>query len=192
MDKSQLFRSFQLGSEIEPEPDFPLASPGTPAGILVPILERETLSVLLTKRASHLKHHPGQVSFPGGRYEKNDHSLTQTALRESEEEIGLKAEQVKVFGRLPLYRTISHYEITPFVGMVSEPFVWDPDKNEVEEIFEVPLTFLLEDSNYHIETVSRGNETRQVYFIFWEGHTIWGATASILKTLSNHLNKNRF
>ncbi|TDF42128.1 CoA pyrophosphatase [Alteromonadaceae bacterium M269] len=192
MDKSQLMQSFQLGSEIIPEPDFPLAAPGTPAAILVPILERETLSVLLTKRASHLKHHPGQVSFPGGRYEKSDVSLAQTALRESREEIGLKEEQVSIFGRLPLYRTISFYEITPFVGLVSEPFEWLPDDNEVDEVFEVPLPFLLDESNYHIETISRGNETRQVYFIFWRGHTIWGATASILKTLSNHLNKNKF
>jgi 8-oxo-dGTP pyrophosphatase MutT (NUDIX family) len=192
MDKVQLLRAFQMGSTIEPGQDFPLTSPGTPAAVLIPILKREQLSVLLTKRASHLKHHPGQVSFPGGRYEESDDDLQHTALRESEEEIGLKTHQVSVFGRLPLYRTISYYEVTPFIGLVSAPFSWQPDHNEVDEVFEVPLTFLLDESNYHTETISRDNNTSEVHFISWQNHTIWGATAAMLKVLCKHLNKNSF
>jgi 8-oxo-dGTP pyrophosphatase MutT (NUDIX family) len=197
MDREQLLQAFQLGADIEPGQDFPMTSPGTPAAVLVPILQRETLSVLLTKRASHLKHHPGQVSFPGGRYEESDHSLQQTALRECEEEIGLAPQQVSVFGRLPLYRTISYYEVTPFVGLVSAPFVWQPDPNEVDEVFEVPLPFLLDEANYHTEFISRSSSSNksgvsEVHFIFWQEHTIWGATAAMLKTLCKHLNKNKF
>jgi 8-oxo-dGTP pyrophosphatase MutT (NUDIX family) len=192
MTKEQLLRAFQLGSYIEPGQDFPLTSPGTPAAVLIPILERSDLSVLLTKRASHLKHHPGQISFPGGRFEASDLELQKTALRESEEEIGLKTEQVSVFGRLPVYRTISSYEVTPFIGLVSAPFQWQPDPNEVDEVFDVPLAFLLDESNYHTEVISRGQETSMVHFIFWQNYTIWGATAAMLKTLCKHLNKNTF
>lgn len=192
MNREQLLRAFQLGADIQPSQDFPISSPGTPAAVLIPILQRDTLSVLLTKRASHLKHHPGQISFPGGRYEESDNGLQETALRESEEEIGLSAQQVDIFGRLPLYRTVSYYEVTPFVGLVSAPFTWEADPNEVDEIFDVPLPFLLDQSNYHTEFITRGNSVSEVHFIFWQEHTIWGATAAMLKTLSNHLNKNLF
>jgi 8-oxo-dGTP pyrophosphatase MutT (NUDIX family) len=192
MDREQLLRAFQLGANIEAGQDFPMSSPGTPAAVLVPILERDTLSVLLTKRASHLKHHPGQVSFPGGRFEEADEHLQQTALRESEEEVGLRAQQVSIFGRLPLYRTISYYEVTPFVGLVSAPFVWQPDPNEVDEVFEVPLPFLLDPTNYHTELFSRGDSINEVHFVSWQDHTIWGATAAMLQTLCKHLNKNKF
>lgn len=158
-----------------------------PAAVLIPVVEREDLSLILTKRASHLKHHAGQISFPGGRCESYDEDHQQTALRESFEEIGLEEKHINIVSQLPTYNTVSAFEITPFVGLIDPSFTILVDPNEVEEVFEVPLDFVLNKENHHIERVSYKGQFRNVYVIQYQHYKIWGATAALIRTLANHL-----
>jgi 8-oxo-dGTP pyrophosphatase MutT (NUDIX family) len=155
----------------------------TAAAVLIPVIVDQTLTVLFTKRTSHLKSHSGQVSFPGGRAEPEDASAEFTALREAQEEIGLAPERVEIIGRLPDYRTRTGFRVTPVVGLVTPPLELRPDPNEVEEIFEVPLEFLLDPANRQRHT--REWQGRNVGFYVFEhgGRTIWGATAGMLVNL---------
>ncbi len=158
------------------------------ASVLIPIYaDQNDLHVVLTKRAAHLKHHPGQVSFPGGKVEPSDGTLINTALRESEEEIGLLREDVEIVGQLTRYPTISGYEITPIIGLIPKDYVFTPDHNEVAEVFTVPLQhFLNENNHYNIQVKQRGiNHT--VHFMPYLSYNIWGATAAILKDLVLHV-----
>lgn len=153
----------------------------TPAAVLIPIVARDDeLTVLLTQRTAHLKAHSGQVSFPGGKAEPGDASEEETALRETREEIGLGTERVELLGRLSLYHTRTGFRVTPVVGVVMPPFELEPDAREVEEVFEVPLSFLLDPANH--QRHSREFQGRQVpYFAIPYGrHYIWGATAAML------------
>ncbi|GAA0857380.1 CoA pyrophosphatase [Aliiglaciecola litoralis] len=188
MDKLEFMQRFHHARMVLPENDFPLRDPGRPAAVLIPIIDRaEGLSVLFTERALHLKHHPGQVSFPGGKQEESDTDLLHTALRETEEEIGISANKIQVIGSLPKFRTVSRYEVTPFVSLVEPEFDLVLDKNEVESVFEVPLTHLLDQDQHLIHWVKRGNVEHPIYFIAWQDKTIWGATASFVRMLSNHI-----
>jgi 8-oxo-dGTP pyrophosphatase MutT (NUDIX family) len=155
----------------------------TAAAVLIPVIAHAELTVLFTKRTSHLKSHSGQVSFPGGRAEPEDPSAEFTALREAREEIGLAPERVEIIGRLPDYRTRTGFRVTPVVGLVAPPLALAPDANEVEEIFEVPLHFLLNPANRQRHT--REWQGRAVGFYVFEhgGRTIWGATAGMLVNL---------
>jgi 8-oxo-dGTP pyrophosphatase MutT (NUDIX family) len=155
----------------------------TAAAVLIPVILHPALTVLFTKRTSHLKSHSGQVAFPGGRAEPHDASAEFTALREAQEEIGLAPERVEIIGRLPDYRTRTGFRVTPVVGLVAPPLELAPDANEVEEVFEVPLEFLLDPANRQRHT--REWEGRQVGFYVFEhgGRTIWGATAGMLVNL---------
>ena len=161
------------------------APPGlTPAAVLVPVIERvEGLTVLFTERAAHLHDHAGQVSFPGGRREKSDASAVFTALRETQEEIGLDPARVEVLGRLPEYRTGTGFSVTPVVGLVRPPFALHPDGFEVAEVFETPLAFLLDPANHQRRSMEVGGVMRQYYAMPYEGHFIWGATAGMLVSL---------
>lgn len=165
--------------------------PPTPAAVLVPLVERsEGLSVLLTQRTDHLAHHPGQISFPGGRLEPEDGGdATIAALRETEEEIGLSRERVSLVGRLDLYITGTGFGITPVVGMVAPPFDLSPDPFEVAEVFEVPLDFLLDPENHKLHRVVVEGRHRPFWSMTWEQRVIWGATAGILVNLSEVLNQ---
>jgi 8-oxo-dGTP pyrophosphatase MutT (NUDIX family) len=153
----------------------------TPAAVLIPLLDREPgLSVLFTVRSDALKHHPGQVSFPGGRLEPDDEGPSEAALREAAEEIGLPPARVEVLGFLPNYLTITGYSVTPVVGVVEPEFEMVIDRTEVSEVFEVPLDYLFEAAN-----VRRGHKrfmgVELPYFeIPWGQHRIWGATAAML------------
>lgn len=158
-----------------------------PAAVLIPVVERESLSLILTKRASHLKHHAGQISFPGGRCEPTDHDHQQTAIRESFEEIGLEQKHINIISKLPKYNTVSAFEITPFVGLINPSFTILVDPNEVDEVFEVPLDFVLNKQNHQIERVEYKGQYRNVYVIQYGDYKIWGATAALIRTLSNHL-----
>lgn len=152
-----------------------------PASVLLAIVAREReLTVLLTRRTAHLKAHSGQVSFPGGKAEAHDESAEATALRETFEEIGLAGDRVEVLGRLSRYHTRTGYRVTPVVGIVTPPFELNPDVREVEEVFEVPLSFILDPANH--QRHSRELQGRQVaYFAIPYGrHYIWGATAAML------------
>ena len=161
-----------------------------PASVLVPIVPRDAgLTVIFTRRASHLKDHSGQVSFPGGRVAAGDASPEATALREAREEIGLDAARVELLGRMPEYHTRTGFRITPVVGIVTPPFELSPDANEVEAIFEVPLAFLLDPANHQRESREWHGQTRWFYTMDFGGHTIWGATAGMLVNLSNHLSQ---
>lgn len=161
-----------------------------PAGVLIPIIERaRELSVLLTQRSPGLKHHPGQVSFPGGRMEAHDKDVCVTALRETHEEVGIAPDSVSVIGFLDSMPTITGYAVTPVVGLVREPAALSIDRTEVEYAFEVPLEFLLDATNDR--PVERDFEGRKITMLelHYDGQRIWGATAMMLhsfrKTLLN-------
>jgi len=156
-----------------------------PAAVLVPVVDRApSPTVLLTQRAAHLKEHSGQVSFPGGRVHAEDASPEATALREAREEIGLDPERVELLGRMPEYYTRTGFRITPVLAIVTPPFELLPDANEVEEIFEVPLAFLLDPANHQRQSRVWQGETRWFFAMPYERHYIWGATAGMLVNLS--------
>ena len=152
-----------------------------PAGVLIPVIERGAgLSVLLTQRSAELKHHAGQVSFPGGRMEEHDASVEATALRETQEEVGIDAQHISVLGYLQTMPTITGYAVTPVVGMVSADAKLVIDPTEVEYTFEVPLSFLLDKSNdVRTEWDTHDRKVPMVEF-HWEGERIWGATAFMI------------
>ncbi|MDN4501328.1 CoA pyrophosphatase [Alteromonadaceae bacterium BrNp21-10] len=185
MNRQQFLSRFYHQQSRFTEADFPLRKTGSAAAVLIPIVIREELQLLLTHRALHLKHHPGQISFPGGRWETTDKSLEHTALRETQEEIGLDAHHIEVIGKLSQFRTISGYEITPYIGLVTPPFTLQADSNEVADIFEVPLAHVLNIDNHHIHWSERQNKRYPVYFIPWQQQMIWGATAAIIRNLSH-------
>jgi 8-oxo-dGTP pyrophosphatase MutT (NUDIX family) len=156
----------------------------TPAAVLVPIVERpEGLTVLLTQRTAHLNDHAGQVSFPGGRCEADDPSPVHTALRETEEEIGLDRRRIEVLGLLPEYRTGTGFSVVPVVGLVQPPLELNPDSFEVAEVFETPLAFLLDPANRQRHSMEIGGVLRQYYAMPYRGYFIWGATAGMLVSL---------
>ena len=156
-----------------------------PAAVLVPVVDRApSPTVLLTQRAAHLKEHSGQVSFPGGRVHAEDASPEATALREAREEIGLDPARVELLGRMPEYFTRTGFRITPVVAIVTPPLELLPDANEVEEIFEVPLAFLLDPANRQRQSRVWQGETRWFFAMPYERYYIWGATAGMLVNLS--------
>jgi 8-oxo-dGTP pyrophosphatase MutT (NUDIX family) len=158
------------------------------AAVLVPIVDRpEGLTILLTQRASHLKHHPGQISFPGGRVEANDAGPWETALRETEEEIGLGREHVSLAGYLADHFVISGYLVTPAVAFVRTGFELKLDLTEVDEVFEVPLEFILDPANHVPRERRFGGHTFKAVDIPYRRHNIWGATAGMLMSLHRML-----
>jgi len=153
----------------------------TPASVLVPVVAHPGgLTVLFTQRTSQLRSHSGQISFPGGRAEPEDPSPEFTALREAGEEIGLKAGQVEVLGRLPEYLTRTGYRVTPVVGLLTPPLELTPDPREVQEVFEVPLAFLLDPRNHQRRTREVQGRSVSFYAIAYGERDIWGVTAGIL------------
>ncbi len=171
----------------------PEATALKPASVLVPIVDREpALTMLLTRRAAHLKDHSGQVSFPGGRAAAGDLSPEATALRETREEIGLDSARVELLGRLPDYHTRTGFLVTPVVGVVAPPFELRPDANEVDEIFEVPLAFLLDPANHQRQSREWQGELRWFFAMQYGRHTIWGATAGMLVNLARHLSHGSY
>lgn len=191
MTKEQFLQRFQMRALPASTHSFRYQHKLKHAAVLVPIVinkEHNQLNVLLTRRASHLKHHAGQISFPGGKVEPSDTSLIATALRETEEEIGLKAEYIQVLGQLPVYQTLTGYEITPVIAFTEQIKHYPFDKNEVAEVFQVPLShFLIRSKHVQVPIFSRG-KTHNVHFMPYQEHNIWGATAAILHDLSVLLN----
>lgn len=165
-------------------PGMTLAEKLTPAAVLVPIVERKPgLTVLFTQRTDNLLHHAGQISFPGGHVEEGDPHPLETALRETEEEIGLDRRHVAVIGRLDSYVTRTGFDVVPIVAIVQPPFVLTPDPTEVAEVFEVPLDFLLDAANHqrHVRKTDTGE--RHYWAMPYENRFIWGATAGMVKCL---------
>lgn len=161
-----------------------------PAGVLVPIINRPAgPTILLTQRTAHLKKHAGQISFPGGGWEEQDPHLEATALRETEEEIGLHNRHIEVLGQLSLYETSTAYGVTPVVGWVEPPFDLTIDPFEVAEAFEVPLGWIMQRENHQVESRVRDGRRRHYYVLPYEGRFIWGATAGMLVNLVDVLER---
>lgn len=160
----------------------PMLSNLREAAVLVPILKREQgYTVLFTRRAETLRNHKGQVSFPGGRRDPEDLSLAACALREAEEEVGLPPGNVEIIGYLDDYPTISRYRVTPIVALVTPPEQFAFDVAEVAEVFEVPLSLLLNEASYQSKLLSREGLKIPSFEICHEGYRIWGATAGMLR-----------
>jgi len=191
-DLELLRQCFALPRVNEPVLDEFVPGQLRPAAVLLPIVNRAEagLNVLLTRRADHLHHHPGQISFPGGRREAEDGSPTITALRETEEEIGLPRSRVEVLGELPEYHTGTGFCITPIVGVITPPFDLAPDSFEVAEVFEVPLEFLLNPVNHQRHSMTREGRVRNYYAMPYGSYYIWGATAGIILSLWRFLNES--
>lgn len=162
----------------------PMRDDLVPASVLVPLVGREGgLTVLLTKRTSHLKDHAGQIAFPGGRRDPGDTDAIDTALRETEEEIAVSRDHVTVIGHLAPYVTRTGYAVTPVVGHVSPAIAPKPEPFEVEEIFEVPLAFFLNRANHQKHSVELSGVSRNFYAMPFGDYYIWGATAGMIVNL---------
>lgn len=165
----------------------PTAKP-TQAAVLVPLILRpEGLQVMLTQRTAHLTDHAGQISFPGGRAEPEDKNSIATALRETQEEVGVPPERVQVLGRLDNYVTSTGYEVAPVVGLIRPPFPVTPDPHEVAEVFEVPLAFLVDPRNHERQSREWQGRERHFYVLPYQDRYIWGATAGMLVNLAHLL-----
>lgn len=158
-----------------------------PAAVLLPIVLRSEPTVLFTERTAHLSRHAGQVSFPGGRAHEGDLTLLETALRETKEETGIESSFVSIPGYLDPYETGTGYAILPVVGLLHDGFTLAPDANEVAEVFEVPLSFLLEPKNRERHSREWQGIKREYYAFTHNGHYIWGATAAILVNFTERL-----
>ena len=157
------------------------------AAVLIPIVARETLTLLLTERTAQLSAHAGQIAFPGGKIEATDAGPLEAALRETHEEIGLTAAHIDALGFLPPYSTGTGYHITPVVALVRPGYMLTPDHAEVADVFEVPLAFLMDVNNHRIDSrIWRGRE-RHFYAMPYEHRYIWGATAGMIRSLQRRL-----
>ena len=160
----------------------------TPAAVLVPLVDHaDGLTVLLTRRTDHLAHHAGQISFPGGHIEPGDGGPEQTALRETEEEVGLPGSRIQVIGRLDRYVTRTGFDVTPVVGMIEAPLDLDVDPVEVAEVFEVPLDFFLDPANHQRMSRLFEGRKREFHALPYGDYFIWGATAGMLMNLYERL-----
>jgi 8-oxo-dGTP pyrophosphatase MutT (NUDIX family) len=164
------------------------------AAVLLPLVlqqESNQWEIILTRRAQHLKHHPGQISFPGGKFEITDINLSITAVRETYEEIGITPDKIELIGQLPQQKTTSQFNITPFVGIVKPEHHLKIDPNEVAEIFTVPLKYVLNKENQKKVTETINDIEYSYYTIQYQQYNIWGATARILVNLSRRLESNQ-
>lgn len=168
--------------------DFPEidAAAGTKAAVLVAITDRASPGVILTVRREHLRTHAGQIAFPGGRLDPGEDAIV-AALREANEEVLLDSTSVQVAGTLEPYRTVTGYSVTPVIGVIPPDLPLEPHEEEVRELFEVPLDFLLNPANQQFRTALFQGQTRHYYEILWNDRRIWGATAAMIVNLSRRL-----
>lgn len=181
-----------LRGDFELNPDFARddRSAFTLAAVLVPLVDHpHGVTVLLTQRTAHLTSHAGQISFPGGRAEPHDEDAVATALRETAEEVGVDETHVEIVGRLDTYETGTGYSITPVVGFIAPSFSLTPDPSEVEEVFEVPLAFVLDPRNHKRHSRYFNGIERHFHAMPFEGRYIWGATAGMLVNLYEKLSE---
>ncbi len=157
--------------------------PLKPAAVLLLVVNHPAQrTVVFTQRTAHLADHAGQISFPGGRCDAGDRTAERTALREAEEEVGIAPGRVEVLGRLPEYRTSTGFSVTPVVGWAEPPLAYRPDPHEVEDVFEVPLGFLLDARNHRYESAFYRGRMRRYWAMPYGERYIWGATAGMLVT----------
>ncbi len=160
------------------------------AAVLIPVIERENqASILFTQRTDEMPTHAGQISFPGGKMDARDANVVETALREAHEEIGLEAEFIDTIGFLDDYVTSTGYRISPLVAIVRQGFSITPDQSEVADVFEVPLSFLMNAQNHEMHTREWRGAHRKFYAMPYESRFIWGATAGMLRNLYDWLYK---
>lgn len=170
--------------DLNPDVHLPPGRKLRPAAVLLPVWNER---LILTKRASHLKHHPGQIALPGGKIDDGDKGPVGAALREAHEEIGLPPAHVEIIAELPPHETVTGYTVTPILSEVTADFDAIPEAGEVEEVFSVPLAFVMTPANYRTES-RRWRGTRRHYYVVPYGpYYIWGATARILKSLADRL-----
>lgn len=153
-----------------------------PAGVLIALTKiDDEWSVYLTKRSSALKHHPGQIAFPGGKQDPSDADIIATALREAREEIGLPQENVRVLGQLSSHETVTSFTMKPIVALVEADFQVTPEPGEVDEVFTVPLSHVLDPKNFSVQSRRWQGRMRSYYTVPYGPNYIWGATARILR-----------
>lgn len=176
--------------DLNPETVLPAGRKLRPAGVLAPIVQHsDGLYLLLTKRSSALKHHPGQIAFPGGKQDDTDTDVTAAALREAHEEIGLPADHVDVLGTLPAHETVTGFIVTPVIGLITRDFTITPEKGEVAEVFSVPLAHVLDETNYVIESRHWRGAVRSYFAVPYGPYYIWGATARMLRAWTDQISK---
>ncbi|MEZ5716508.1 MAG: CoA pyrophosphatase [Paracoccaceae bacterium] len=159
-----------------------------PAGVLVPLIERAgRLELILTKRASGLKHHPGQIAFPGGKQDEGDADVTAAALREAHEEIGLPPANVEILGLLPSHETVTGFTVTPVLGRLRGEFELRPEPGEVDEVFRVPFAHVTDPDRYSVQSRRWLGQKRHYYTVPFGPYYIWGATARILRGLAERM-----
>ncbi|WP_151718901.1 CoA pyrophosphatase [Gemmobacter serpentinus] len=174
--------------DLNPEITLPPGRKLRAAAVLIGICDGAAgPSVLLTKRASGLKHHPGQIAFPGGKIETSDASPEAAALREADEEVGLDPAQVQVIGRLPAHETVTGYAVTPILGHIRDAFAPRAQAGEVAEVFQVPLAHLSDRRNFRIEQRIWLGQWRRYYAVPYGPYYIWGATARMLRALAERM-----
>ncbi|WP_117234648.1 CoA pyrophosphatase [Vibrio maerlii] len=158
------------------------------AAVLIALVERPNgLQVIFTKRASHLRHHPGQISFPGGKFEQTDGSLAYTAIREAEEEVGIPSSMIEVVGQLPTLPTISQFLVTPIIAFVNPDYQPVIDANEVELLFEAPAEFVFNKQNLFSQQFEINEHIHRIFAIPYQEHFIWGVTGQIIEAFQKQL-----
>lgn len=172
--------------DLNPDVSLPTNRKLRAAAVLMPIeVKPDGARLWLTKRSSALKHHPGQVAFPGGKMDEGDNDLTATALREAQEEIGLLPSNVEPLGMMPAHETVTSFLATPIVGVVKAPFDPIPEFGEVEEVFSVPLSHVLDPANYAVQSRRWRGVRRYYYAVPYGPYYIWGATARMLRAMAD-------
>ncbi len=157
-----------------------------PAGVLIPIqVTGGAPRVILTKRSSALQHHPGQIAFPGGKQDPEDADVTATALREAHEEIGLPTDLPRILGHLPEHETVTGFRVTPVLALLQRGFDIRPEPGEVDEVFSVPLSHVMDPGNYVVQSRVWRGTLRHYYTVPYGSYYIWGATARMLRGMAD-------